>query len=135
MNYGPKLTPAQLVKLQREIEDVKKHPQKQKEIRAEIERAANGGKDIDAYQKWVEENGGREPIEANPDHLTYDCNQPWAQNQLKITTGLSDLERDAWELCKEMGYTREDAAFELGVTPNAVKLAIKRARQKLKGQL
>lgn len=130
MNYGPKLTPAQYRKLREEIAAFD-----EKATRAEIERAANGGKDVDAYQKWVEENGGHEPVEANPDQLTDECSTPWAESDLKNTVGLSELERDAWELCKEMGYTREDAARELGVTANAVRTALTRARQKLKGQL
>lgn len=135
MNYGPKLTPAQFRKLQEEIAAFKKDKDAERELRAEIEKAATGGKDVDAYQKWVDENGGHEAVEANPDQLTSDAAQPWANITPADTTGLSELERDAWELCKELGYTREDAARELDVTPNAIRTALARARQKLKGQL
>jgi DNA-directed RNA polymerase specialized sigma24 family protein len=130
MYYGPKLTPAQYRKLREEIAAFD-----EKATRAEIEKAANGGRAIDAYQEWVDERSGNEPIEANPDHLTDEVPQPWGQVKQSDTTGLSALERDAWELCKEMGHTREDAAKELGVTPNAIRTALARARQKLKGQL
>lgn len=131
MGYGPKLTAKQKADLEREIAAFDK--KKERDTLAEIERAAKSGKDVDAYQLWVEENGGREPVEANPDQLTDDCPQPWGRIVPKDTTGLSDLERDAWELCKEMGYTRADAARELGVTENAIRTAVARARMKLRG--
>lgn len=135
MGYGPKLTFKQLQKLRAEIAAFKADKDAEPELRAEIEKAACGGKDIDAYQKWVDENGGREPLEANPDQLTDDCPSPWGRPQAVDTTGLSELEKDVWALYREAGYSQEDIADQLAVTRKAVEMALRRATRKLKGQL
>lgn len=133
MSYGPKLTAKQIRALQAEIAAFD-----EKATLDEIERASVSGKDIDAYQKWVDEkNGGLEPVEANPDQLTDDCATPWSRAPLLSvdTTGLSALEKDAWAMCMRAGFPEEEAAASLGITRKAVEMALRRAKRKLRGQL
>jgi hypothetical protein len=134
MSYGPKLTPAELAKLQREISDFKANEvENTKKLRAEIECEAVGKESVDAYEYWTVRAGGKEDIEANPDQLLENVEQPWGTT-IDDKLGLSELEKDAWELCKEMGYTAADAAIELGVTKHSIHQAMKRAGLKLRGK-
>ena len=39
----------------------------EKAARKEAVDSANGGNSANAYHSWLEQNGGHEPVEANPD--------------------------------------------------------------------
>ena len=135
MSYGPKMTPKQRIKLLKEIEAFKKDPEIEKKMRRNIEDSAVGGKDIDAYANWVSANGGLEPVQANPDQLAEGDAFQWGQTSNFNLVGLSDSEREAWEMCKEMSYTRKDAAEEMGVALGTLNKLLSRAQAKLRGQL
>ena len=135
------MTPKQRLKLLKEIAGLDKRGDDGKtpreRMRQEIEESGRGGKDINAYADWAQSQPdfGREPIEANPDQLAEGGALQWGQTRNFNLVGLSDSEREAWELCKEMSYTRKDAAEEMGVAIGTLNKLLSRAQAKLRGQL
>lgn len=131
MGYGPKLTAKQRAALLREIKNFDK-----KATLAQIEREAVGKKDVNAYEEWCDGNGGKEPVQANPDSLSDDCPQPWGKAlERPSMIGLTPREKEALEYCDRTGMSREDAALEMGISVKTVKRLLEDGRRKLKGRI
>lgn len=133
---GPHLTPKQRAKLEAEIRefDVKR-------TKALIEKNAVGKRDVNAYHDWVEENGGVEPLAANPDNYIVEEMQTQLSGvdfellnaKMEVNEILSFRQRQVWAYRMRQGLSNEETAARLNISPRTaesyLKAAIKKVRQ------
>lgn len=139
MSYGPEMTPSMRAKLQEEISQFDA-----KDTLAEIERNAVGGRDINAYQDWLEaQDDGGFDVQAEPDLLTDDQTFPYAEAgrlyspDIQIFLAqfyeqLTPVQLKVWRLVMVENMTHEDAAFKLRVSQPVITRHIQAATKKLR---
>lgn len=135
MGYGPKLTDKQKAKLEDEIRNFDK-----KKTLINIEKNALGGKDLNAYSDWLEDNCGVEPLSANPDSIQeYESLEPtgsidWELLNAKIEINeiLSFRQKQVWQLCMRQGKSVEEASEQLNLKIGTVSDYLKTAKEKVK---
>lgn len=110
-----------------------------KDAQIEAERSARGGPSTDAYNAWLDQNGGHEPIEANPDVLSENDGLIYlpskADSQMtRLLTEVRQLfskrELQAWNLVKKHSMSYREAADLLNISPNAVYEYVQSAKAK-----
>lgn len=111
----------------------------QADARKEAAISAAGGPSADAYQRWLEQNGGREPTEANPDVLSEDDGikyllskkDPKFEGFLKeVRQTFSPRELRAWNMIMKHNMTYQETADLLSLPVGAVQTLLKRAKMK-----
>lgn len=134
MEYPPNMTSEVRRKLMAEIAafDEKKTLQ-------EIEENALGGKNVNAYGDWLEENG-YESSAANPDKLPDEQSFRWgraskdadvqaAKKYIKVI--LTPMQWRVWQACMKHGLTQDQAAFQLHITQQGVAKHLASAQRKV----
>lgn len=144
--YGPKLTPALEAQLREEIAAFDKKAEK--ETLERIEREAVGGKNIDAWKQWRQQQGkddhgakgSNEPVEANPDILSEDdavkFETPTFSKQIVLATLeikelLSFRESQVWQMVMRNGLSIKEAADKLRIGERTVEEYLSRAKAKV----
>ncbi len=116
----------------------------EKKALKEIEESANGGPSNDAYHRWLEQNGGHEPIEANPDVLSENDGLKYIEskkdNQMiellkDVRHAFSKKELQVWNLVMKHNITQQEAADLLNITRRQLRTHLQRAHKKFKGFL
>lgn len=134
-SYGPDLSATQKAKLLREIAQF--DTAKTKRI---IEENAVGKGDIDAYQDWVDNNGGLENKRANPDLLSedesIDFGRPISDKTMElakkeINAILSHREAQVWQKVMRDGLTLVETADKLRISQPTVSGYLKSAEKKV----
>jgi DNA-binding CsgD family transcriptional regulator len=111
----------------------------EKKARKEIEDSANGGAATNAYHNWLDQNGGHEPVEANPDVLAENDGLKYIESKKDSLTAslLTDVrqsfsrkELQVWNLVMKHNISQRDAADLLHMSRNALQMHLKRATDK-----
>lgn len=136
MNYGPQLTPKQKAKLQQEIANVNAA-----KLRKDLENQDfTETQDVDAYQNWLDENGGKEPLEANPDQMPeeagnvfYDkhVDEDIEKAKLDIMALLSGREKQVWQYVMRDGMSIIAASERLRISKQAGSQYLAKAKAKV----
>ena len=112
---------------------------KEKDAQLEAEKSARGGPSLDAYNAWLDQNGGHEPIEANPDVLSENDGLIYSSSKkdsdmARLLTEVRQLfskrELQAWNLVKKHNMSYREAADLLNISPNAVYEYVQSAKAK-----
>lgn len=110
-----------------------------KKARKEIEESAKGGPSADAYHNWLEQNGGHEPVEANPDVLAENDglkyieskkDGPMASLLTDVRQAFSKKELQVWNLVMKHNLSQREAADLLSMTRRQLQTHLKRATDK-----
>lgn len=109
------------------------------EARREAALSAAGGPSQDAYHAWVEQNGGHEPVEANPDSLAEEDGIKFLPSKKdsalvnlleEARQTFSDRERQAWNLVMRNCLSYQEAGDLLNISATTVQKYIERGKVK-----
>lgn len=107
--------------------------------RREAEKSAVGGRTMDAYNSWLEQHGGQEPPEANPDIVPEDeglhyitSNKDDDETRLlkEFRQLLSTRELQVWNLVMRHTMSIQDAADLLRIKKGTVQSYLQTAKEK-----
>lgn len=112
-----------------------------KTARKDAEDSANGGASSDAYNRWLDQNGGHEPIEANPDVLSESDGINYLPSKedsesanllTEVRQLLSTRELQVWNLVMRHNLPQQEAADLLNISRSSLRFYLKRANKKFK---
>lgn len=126
--------------LSKEIEDFKQDAEAQAKARQDAEESAAGGPTLDAYQEWLERNGGTETPEANPDVVSDEDGIKYIPSKMDAETqallkefhqSLTDKQFQVWNLVMRHHMSKRKAADLLGIDEKMVRKQLAFARKKM----
>lgn len=111
------------------------------EAKGGADASAAGGASSDAYHEWLSQNGGREPVEANPDIVAEDDGIKYLfskkDNKLvcllrEFRQSLTSRELQVWNLVMKHQYSHRDAANLLHMQDRVLETYLTRAKTKFR---
>lgn len=107
----------------------------------EAEKSAAGGHTVDAYSSWLDQHGGQEPPEANPDIVSEDDSLHYItsekdDDETRLLTEfrqvLSTRELQVWNLVMKHVLSIKKAGNLLGISKGTVQSYLKTAKVKFR---
>jgi DNA-directed RNA polymerase specialized sigma subunit len=105
----------------------------------DADTSAAGGTSVDAYNDWLEQHGGQEPPEANPDVVSEDDGLHYItskkdEDETRLLTEfrqiLSIRELQVWNLVMKHQMSIKDAADLLRVSKSSAQVYLRKAKAK-----
>lgn len=105
----------------------------------EAEKSAAGGRTMDAYHAWLEQHGGQEPAEANPDivsedeglhYIASDKDDDETRLLKEFRQLLSTRELQVWNLVMRHTMSIQDAADLLRIKKGTAQSYLQTAKEK-----
>lgn len=111
------------------------------QAKRDADASAAGGPTSDAYHEWLSQNGGQEPIEANPDIVAEEDGIKYLISKkdnklvcllMEFRQSLTARELQVWNLVMKHQYSHRDAARLLNIKDRVLETYLTRAKSKFR---